>query len=182
MKTKEKQRVFLDGVEYSRIVRRLIGDHTGDQGEVDISGVRYYVKFNISAETWHVTGRRTSHRKRISISPKTRKAALERDNHMCLMCGSTEDLELDHIKPHINGGSSDIENLQTRFVATAMQQKALVVHLPQNCEVVMGDTGIHIVNEHWQAVLFIRFYDVVIHTNRSQKRPIYHNNLSQSWQ
>src|SRR6266849_6461242 len=47
------------------------------------------------------------------INPKVRLAVLDRDGQQCLLCGATEDLETDHIIPVADGGSSDIENLQT---------------------------------------------------------------------
>lgn len=44
---------------------------------------------------------------------KQRQQALNRDHHQCVQCGNTENLEVDHIKNVANGGSHDLDNLQT---------------------------------------------------------------------
>jgi hypothetical protein len=46
---------------------------------------------------------------RTSLSP----VVFERDNYLCIACGSHEDLTVDHIKPLIRGGDNSLENLQT---------------------------------------------------------------------
>jgi hypothetical protein len=51
--------------------------------------------------------------RRGGISPKLRAKIYERDGHACLVCGSTDDLTLDHIYPWSLGGSNDEENLRT---------------------------------------------------------------------
>jgi hypothetical protein len=47
------------------------------------------------------------------INPKLRLSVLERDGRKCLLCGATQDLEIDHVIPVTDGGKSEIENLQT---------------------------------------------------------------------
>lgn len=42
-----------------------------------------------------------------------RKEVLRRDGHKCLLCGSREDLTLDHIVPKSKGGKLIYNNLQT---------------------------------------------------------------------
>lgn len=42
-----------------------------------------------------------------------RTAVFERDDYRCRWCGSTEDLECDHVHPFSRGGGDDLENLQT---------------------------------------------------------------------
>jgi hypothetical protein len=42
-----------------------------------------------------------------------RTKVFERDGHQCVYCGSTEDLELDHVVPVNRGGSNSIDNLAT---------------------------------------------------------------------
>ncbi|WP_431832068.1 HNH endonuclease [Corynebacterium accolens] len=42
-----------------------------------------------------------------------RTAARQRDNNRCVNCGSPSNLEVDHIKNVANGGSHDLDNLQT---------------------------------------------------------------------
>lgn len=47
------------------------------------------------------------------ISAEVRTAVLERDGNRCVVCGVTEQLEIDHIVPVSRGGTGAIENLQT---------------------------------------------------------------------
>lgn len=43
----------------------------------------------------------------------TRRLVLGRDGHACVLCGSTQQLEVDHIVRYIDGGSNEPENLRT---------------------------------------------------------------------
>ncbi|MBU8921819.1 MAG: HNH endonuclease [Bacteroidales bacterium] len=47
------------------------------------------------------------------VTPGQRQRILDRDGHVCLSCGSTEALEIDHIVPVSKGGTSEDTNLQT---------------------------------------------------------------------
>ncbi len=52
---------------------------------------------------------------RSGISLKRRYEVLKRDNSRCVMCGATaqeEFLVVDHIKPVVNGGTNNLENLR----------------------------------------------------------------------
>lgn len=54
--------------------------------------------------------------KRLSIRASKRYKILERDNFKCVKCGATAQntvLEVDHILALCNGGSNDLDNLQT---------------------------------------------------------------------
>ena len=46
------------------------------------------------------------------VTPATRKAVMSRDNHQCRRCGSTKQLEIDHIVEQSMGGGDDTSNLQ----------------------------------------------------------------------
>ena len=46
------------------------------------------------------------------ISKKLRKEVLKKFKHKCNICGSTERLEIDHIRPVVKGGISEFKNLQ----------------------------------------------------------------------
>lgn len=47
------------------------------------------------------------------INPKIRKEVYLRDAYECVACGSQANLTIDHIVPEMEGGTNDIENLQT---------------------------------------------------------------------
>ncbi|MBZ9569989.1 HNH endonuclease [Methanobrevibacter sp. TMH8] len=47
------------------------------------------------------------------ISKKKRNKVFKRDNYQCKLCGTTKNLTVDHIKPRANGGTNDLNNLQT---------------------------------------------------------------------
>lgn len=50
-------------------------------------------------------------RRRLSMAERT--AILDRDGWACVWCGSTTDLELDHVIPWSRGGACSATNLQT---------------------------------------------------------------------
>jgi hypothetical protein len=47
------------------------------------------------------------------ISQKARYYVLNRDGFRCILCGSKEFLEIDHIIPRISGGTNELTNLRT---------------------------------------------------------------------
>ena len=53
------------------------------------------------------------HVERAKVSNKIRFAIYTRDGNRCRKCGSTKNLEIDHIFPISKGGKSDFDNLQT---------------------------------------------------------------------
>lgn len=48
-----------------------------------------------------------------SLTAKRRAKVKERDGFRCVTCGSTADLEVDHIIPVAKGGTRAMDNLQT---------------------------------------------------------------------
>lgn len=52
-------------------------------------------------------------RKVRKTNAEQRKKALERDGHKCVKCGSTERLEVHHIKHRAEGGTDELHNLVT---------------------------------------------------------------------
>ena len=48
----------------------------------------------------------------LRVRNKMKKLVLDRDINCCRICGSIDDLEIDHIKPLARGGSNELENLQ----------------------------------------------------------------------
>lgn len=50
---------------------------------------------------------------KVKISPKTRWKIWKKDNFTCQICGSRENLSVDHIVPEVNGGSLKTKNLRT---------------------------------------------------------------------
>lgn len=46
------------------------------------------------------------------ISKEMRKIVLEKYEHSCVLCGATDKLEIDHIKPVSKRGISELSNLQ----------------------------------------------------------------------
>lgn len=135
MNTKEPQCILFEGAYTYRTVYRLIASFippnnyvpditaSGNSkygysfGNVSINGTWYDVRhledkgywYILKPSTYYPARRPTIH----TPSKELRKAVLERDGYICLMCGSTENLRLDHIKPVIDGGDTTIENLQT---------------------------------------------------------------------
>jgi len=47
------------------------------------------------------------------MKPGLREAVLQRDGRKCLLCGATENLEIDHIIPLVTKGKTELDNLQT---------------------------------------------------------------------
>lgn len=57
-----------------------------------------------------------NNKKRDPIESRLRHEVLKRDNYKCIECGKGKDetvLHIDHIKPVSQGGSDELENLQT---------------------------------------------------------------------
>jgi hypothetical protein len=58
-----------------------------------------------------------SHRRMVAdaviADPKLRQRIFTRDGGLCLLCGSVEDLAIDHVIPVLHGGGNEETNLQT---------------------------------------------------------------------
>jgi len=46
------------------------------------------------------------------LPPQMKRAVIERDGLRCVQCGSTDDLQFDHVLPVALGGATSVENLQ----------------------------------------------------------------------
>lgn len=51
--------------------------------------------------------------RKAALNPEVRALVYARDGNACVHCGSTENLSIDHIKSLAQGGTHDLENLQT---------------------------------------------------------------------
>lgn len=45
--------------------------------------------------------------------PALRRAVFHRDDYACVKCGGRARIECDHVKPRMDGGGDELENLQT---------------------------------------------------------------------
>ena len=50
---------------------------------------------------------------RKAIKEDVRNAIFKRDGYRCVLCSGMENLTIDHVKPFIKGGETEIENFQT---------------------------------------------------------------------
>ena len=64
------------------------------------------------AEKYHKQRKKRQARKNY-VPQKVRAAVLQRDGHKCLLCGTQEDLVVNHILSVNRGGTSEADNLQT---------------------------------------------------------------------
>ena len=107
---------FNNKVQGITITAKGISDEIGRQG--DKLGVNYIRNKSDSFKLAIEKGRKTyiikaNKYKRKAIKLKDRYAVMVRDGFKCKLCGSKEQLEVDHIKPISKGGENDRENLQT---------------------------------------------------------------------
>jgi hypothetical protein len=100
--------------------RHLFAERAGrsaeEFGEFVLSLLRAAEVGDVAAlEAMPFTGRRIPVRQgRVAISWEIREHVLRRDGGRCVDCRATDYLELDHIVPVSQGGSTAISNLQTR--------------------------------------------------------------------
>ena len=93
LKTISKTKVFYeDDIEFAK--------------ELSIKNSRGYY---INKDFWDAKVRV----ERAKVSKKIRLSILNRDHYRCKYCGSTQNLEIDHIIPISKGGKSEYNNLQT---------------------------------------------------------------------
>jgi hypothetical protein len=65
-----------------------------------------------------------------------RRAALARYGTRCLLCGTTERIQVDHIVPYVLGGSDELDNLQVLCKACNVRKRQNVVDYrasPEQC-------------------------------------------------
>lgn len=92
----------LDPMAFEAVARELVG--LGAWTWVDDDAVEVSQYKDLIILTPH---------NRPTIPPFLRQAIHQRDGWRCLHCGTTERLELDHIRPWSKGGKTEIGNLQT---------------------------------------------------------------------
>lgn len=63
--------------------------------------------------SWAYREHKNKFANRKQLSKKTRFEVLTRDSFKCVLCGSKETLEVDHIVPRVEGGSNELKNLRT---------------------------------------------------------------------
>lgn len=86
----------------------LLGRFGNCEGEVELTPAmvrEIEERFNIYAEA-------LKDRKHRRIPASVRQQVMERDDHRCVVCESTEGLALDHILPFSRGGKHNASNLQ----------------------------------------------------------------------
>jgi 5-methylcytosine-specific restriction endonuclease McrA len=66
--------------------------------------------YGLSPAEFHFEAR---FRNKTKVSKVLRRKVLDRDRHLCLKCGSTALLTMDHINPTSQGGLTRYNNLQT---------------------------------------------------------------------
>lgn len=62
--------------------------------------------------------------KRLSIKEDLRNEVFKRDGHVCVRCGNSEKLTLDHIRPFSKGGATERDNLQTLCFSCNLKKRA----------------------------------------------------------
>lgn len=98
----------------SKINGAIYGVKRGEFYEKDIMPIIYALgdingKFYRNRDIWDALCRVERGR----VSNKMRFAVMKRDGNRCRYCGSTYNLEIDHIYPIAKGGKSTFDNLQT---------------------------------------------------------------------
>lgn len=104
-------------VERVRVLSALLAQEAGRLWHIG-DGEGGYVRDMIEDAFDEAGLRRTPYapstsRPRHPIGPNARAQVYARDGLKCVTCGSTDALTVDHIVPHVLGGSDDIDNLQT---------------------------------------------------------------------
>lgn len=70
-----------------------------------------------SLECYHASMASNYPRSRLNFSAREKNIILKRDNYQCVICGATDNLEIDHIIAVCNGGKRSIANGQTLCVS-----------------------------------------------------------------
>lgn len=99
------------GIHYTErsVLRRLIknGITTRKGGEAFQNAIRR------GRVKWQLREARRKRMKKKALSPKLRMQIFERDGFKCVLCGSKEELQVDHIVARIHGGGDEEANLRT---------------------------------------------------------------------
>lgn len=96
-----ERKAYFDGLEKKRIAEKIIEKQKKRMLEKDVRQKLIDDGILFGDET-----------KRPPIPKEVVDAVYRRDKGRCVYCGSTEELQLDHIIPFSRGGATNIENLQ----------------------------------------------------------------------
>lgn len=108
---------YLSFIEYHKYISALselrkMKEITGDQYRTIYNVAKHHYKNSIKVKELDSMQPRLIAQKFIGRKD-IREQIFYRDGYMCLNCGSSERLELDHIMPISKGGENSINNLQT---------------------------------------------------------------------
>jgi hypothetical protein len=87
-------------------------------------GIFYFMLGGL-AISWGLSNA-VSYRRSRHISASVREAVWDRDGGYCQNCGTTADLQFDHVYPFSKGGSNDYDNIQLLCARCNSQKGAKV--------------------------------------------------------
>lgn len=93
-----------------KITGKAIGDLIAKHGKTRSKSEAFINAIKRGRKTYKI---KENKYKRMGISLARRYEILERDSFKCVLCGSRDQLEIDHIQEIWEGGKNEPENLQT---------------------------------------------------------------------
>ncbi|WP_428194571.1 HNH endonuclease, partial [Deinococcus saxicola] len=107
------ERLRAEYADESRLWRFLYPQYEGFRKQVQTSQAQYVDSLHSGSQPALVTFTSQAVTEDDEVPTDVKRAVKKRDGSMCLCCGSTARLQVDHIQPRYLGGSHDPENLQT---------------------------------------------------------------------